>query len=112
MIINPGSHISHDADNTYQRARQYADEWLATMATEGFGDIEMVDNQEYVEGRWHFHFRHRVTGVTVTLEQHGIDTSKNLLFTPRVYWNGSSSSNPSMDDFAAPGYVMTFRPND
>jgi hypothetical protein len=62
-----------------------------------------------------FTFRHAVTGTTVELEMHGIDNLQayedDHLFAARVYWNGSSLSEPELDDFAAPGFVAvhTFR---
>lgn len=110
VLINPGSRVP-DVDNTYERAQQYAREWLNRMTSEGFGDIEFIDTGEECEGRWLFLFRHKVTGVQVKLEQHGVaeDTVRNLIFAPRVYWNGSSSAVPNMDNFAAPGFVITFR---
>jgi hypothetical protein len=118
-VINPGSHLG-DAQNaigwtnTYDTAHATAEEWLARMRSEGLADIELyaADVTER-EGRWTFTFRHTVTGVKVELETHGIDDpdayKRQFIFDPRVYWNGSSSANPSLEDFATPGYVMTFR---
>ena len=66
-------------------------------------------------GRWPFVIRHQITGVEVVLETHGIDDldayKRQCIFDPRVYWNGSSSAEPTLDDFDAPGFVvkvMTF----
>lgn len=122
VIINPGSRLgdAQAADgwtNTYATARAAAEEWLAKMNAEGIADIEMVAADEAErEGRWRFMFRHTVTGVEVDLETHGIDDvaayERQHIFAPRVYWGGSSSGNPEMSDFAAPGYVMTFRPTE
>jgi hypothetical protein len=116
VIINPGSRLPTEPQgwtNTHEGAKREAAQWLARMHADGFGDIEMTDTGETDGQRWTFEFRHLITRVTVKLETHGIDDLdaylKQSIFSPRVYWNGSSSSNPSMDDFAAPGYVMTFR---
>jgi hypothetical protein len=109
VIINPGSHIPPNIPNTYERAQAYAQEWLEKMIKEGFGDIEMVSTGECHEGRWTFIFRHLVTRVQVRLDQHGIESTEDFICPPRVYWNGSSSSSPQIDDFAAKGYVMTYR---
>jgi hypothetical protein len=122
IIVNPGSHLgdAQNADgwtNTYAAARKEADKWLATMRGEGIADVDICGADETErEGRWTFVFRHTVTGVEVELETHGINDldayRRQHIFDPRIYWNGSSSSNPEMADFAAPGFVMTFRPAD
>ncbi len=116
VIINPGSRIATEPQgwsNTREGALREAATWLNRMQNDGFGDIVVQEIGPDGEGRWTFTFRHTVTDVAVELSTHGIDNMdaylKQCIFPPRVYWNGSSSSNPSMDDFAAPGYVMTFR---
>lgn len=122
VFINPGAHLGEPEDasgwtNTYATARTTADEWLAKMHADGIADVEMgcADETER-EGRWTFTYRHTVTGVEVEMETHGIDDveayKRQYIFEPRIYWNGSSTSNPSLEDFAAPGYVMTFRAKD
>jgi hypothetical protein len=118
-IINPGSHINPppvDAEwtNTYAEARAQAEEWLANIRSEGIADIEIVaEDQTEHEGRWRFTFRHRLTGVGVELETHGIDDMdayrRRHLYPPRVYWNGSSCADPELSNWAAPGWVMTYR---
>jgi hypothetical protein len=108
VLINPGSKVPA-VENTYQRAQQYAREWLSQMRSDGFGDIEMTDTGQETDGRWRFTFRHAITGVEVHLDQHGIDNPGQFTFPPRVYWGGSSSADPTMQDFEAPGFVMTFR---
>jgi hypothetical protein len=122
VFINPGARLgdAQNADgwtNTYATARATADEWLARMRGEGIADVELVTCDETErDGRWTFTFRHAVTGVEVQLETHGIDDGdaykRQYIFEPRIYWNDSSSADPSLGDFAAPGYVMTFRPED
>ena len=58
-----------------------------------------------------------MTGVKVELETHGIDNfqayEKERVFAPRIYWNGSSCSNPELENFAAPGFtaIRTFKPS-
>lgn len=117
VIINAGSRIGGEPQgwtNTVEGARRRAGEWLDRMRAVGFVDVEMTDTVEEVDGRWVFVFRHTVTGVEVKLETHGIDDldayMRQYIFDPRVYWNGSSSAEPQLDDFAAPGFskTMTF----
>jgi hypothetical protein len=122
LIINPGANLLDAATatgwtNTYTTARAAADTWLDQMRKEGVADVDLVGADETErEGRWTFTFRHRVTGVEVEMETHGIDDldayQRQYVFAPRVYWRGCSSSTPGLSDFAAPGYVMTFRPAD
>jgi hypothetical protein len=119
VIINPGARLgaaqaAQGWSNTYATARATAETWLRRMRGEGIADVELVAADETErEGRWTFTFRHTVTGTDVELETHGIDDvtayERQHIFAPRVYWHGSSSANPSLEDFAAPGYVMTFR---
>lgn len=119
LLINPGSGpIQDGADwtNTYEQARANAEEWYARMVKDGIRDVKLLDEYEERDGRWCFKFRHQVTGVVVELETHGIDNldayEKRFIFMPRVYWWGSSSSVPELEQWAAPGFeaVQTFRP--
>jgi len=119
LLINPGSHIGEPGNgwtNTVEKARAEAEGWLAQMRADGFADVELLDGCTEREGRWVFAFRHAVTGVTVDLETHGIDGMKaymkECIFSPRIYWKGSSCSNPELEHFAAPGFtaVLTFIP--
>lgn len=114
VLINPGSHIGGEPQgwtNTIEGARRRAGEWLDRMRSDGFVDIEMVELGDEVDGRWLFMFRHTITGVEVPLRIHGIDDldayMRQYIFDPRVYWNGSSSAEPDLDDFAAPGFAKT-----
>lgn len=120
MIVNPGSGpVEQDGEgwtNTYETARQKAIAWLKEMHTQGLRDVELLDGPtDQTDGRWVFTFRHTVTGKTVDFETHGIDDldayMRRRIFAPRVYWNGSSSGEPSLEDFEAPGFepVRTFR---
>ena len=120
LIINPGSRIAspeHDGEwqNTEAKARERAEVWLGKMHGEGMTDVELLDGSEPRGGRWLFTFRHKITGATATLEMHGIDPvdayEREHVFAPRVYWNGSSTSDPKLEHFAAPGFaaVRTFK---
>jgi hypothetical protein len=121
ILINPGAHIGPADEgwtNTYEGALREAERWLERMREDGIGaDIDLVIPAEPVEhdGRWTFGFRHRVTGVTVELDTHGISDmaacTRRHIFGARVYWNGSSCSNPELEHWSAPGFVMTFRPD-
>jgi len=123
FIINPGSELADNETavgwtNTHEVARRYAYTWfLKPMQEQGFTDIRVTDTGEESDGRWKFLFTHEVTGKVVELEVHGIDDlkayEKQYIFTPRVYWNGSSSSDPELEQFSAEGFVpvMTFRAN-
>lgn len=120
VIINPGTHIPPDSvdegwTNTYEGALAEAEKWLRRMHNEGLADITMTepDDKEPVDGRWTFQFVHDVTGVTVELDTHGIAPIDRYMqgrwAYPRVYWNGSSTSNPELSQWAARGYVQTYR---
>ena len=69
-----------------------------------------------MHGRWKFYFEHTVTKRRVNFETHGIDNiqaycdAQILGFSPKVYWNGSSSEIVEIEDFAAPGFrvLQTF----
>jgi len=122
-LINPGAHIGASTQaqgwtNTYEEAKRKVREWHDRMTEEGIRDVELILPGIPVngEGRWTFLFRHTVTGVDVELETHGINDldayQRQHLFLPRVYWNGSSTSDPKPEDWAAPGFeiVKTLRP--
>lgn len=119
VLINPGSGPVLDSGdgwtNSYQGAQKEAARWLESMHKEGIYDVDVVDyGPGAVDGRWRFGFVHAVTGVEVILETHGIDNMdafmKKFIFGARVYWKGSSSGTPELSDWAAPGFVQTFRP--
>jgi len=120
ILINPGSRIGEPGEgwtNTLEQARKYAQRRYDGMLEEGIQDVVMLDEVEPREGRWRFKFKHTVTGVVVDYETHGIDDleayEKKNIFTPRVYWNGCSSSSPELTDWARDGYepVQTWRPS-
>lgn len=121
LIINPGSELplaeaAIGWTNTHETAKRHAYDWFyKPMLEKGFTDIEVTDTGEENDGHWKFLFKHTITGVVVELETHGIDNvaayEKQFVFTPRVYWKGSSVSDPELEQFAAEGFVpvMTYR---
>jgi hypothetical protein len=113
VIINPGSRVGPPRDgwtNSEATARAQAEQWLARMHADGMTDVELLDGAGETEGRWRFTFRHKVTGTEAVLETHGIDDieayEKDHIFTPRVYWRDSSTAEPRLEDFAAPGFKL------
>jgi len=112
LLINPGSHIGENTSekwaNTHEQALQNALGWLKNIQNDGYKNIRMYDTKEEIEGRWKFIFKHLVTGVEVELETHGItdidEYKKEHVFTPRVYWNGSSTGEPELDQWLTDGY--------
>jgi hypothetical protein len=119
LIINPGSRIGVPGTgwtNTYEKARAEAETWLARMHSDGITDVVLLDDAAEEEGRWRFTYRHEVTGIEVTLLTHGIDDigayERDHIFAPYMYWNESSTAEPKLEDFAAPGFraVCTFTP--
>jgi hypothetical protein len=120
LLINPGSTIGKSPPkgwtNSFARAKAEAERWLKIMhEDDGLTDVELLPAEDAPEeGRWTFYFRHKVTGVRVRLDTHGIDDldayRAQYVFTPRVYWNGSSTAEGKLDDFAAPGFrkIATF----
>lgn len=121
VVINAGSRIADSGKgwtNTEDEARREAERWLAALRNEGLTDIELLDGAVPFENRWRFTYRHAVTGATAQLETHGIDDTAAYqaehIFPPRVYWNGSSTATPELENFAADGFeptqVRTYRP--
>lgn len=119
LIINPGSNVGDSRDgwtNTEAGARKEAESWLTGMHFEGMTDVELLPGCRESDGRWVFSFRHSVTGKTVELETHGIDDidayCKRYVFSPKVYWGGSSLGQPEIEHFAATGFAVrkTFVP--
>jgi hypothetical protein len=121
LLINPGSQMPDEKEgqgwtNTHKQAKLNAFNWFyLPMLEEGIIDVKVTDCNEETEGRWKFIFKHEITGKEVELEIHGIDNMeeymKTYIFGARVYWNGSSSGNPELEDFAVDGFepVKTFK---
>lgn len=111
ILINPGSHIGETTGlwtNTHEKALERALGWLKNIQDDGYKNIKMLDTKEEINGRWKFLFKHSVTGAVVELETHGIDDMdayiKENVFTPRVYWNGSSTGEPELEQWLVDGY--------
>lgn len=119
LIVNAGSQIPETGagwTNTLDQARKNAQDWFDTMRGSGFTDLEMtLQSEDPVDDRWRFVFTHTVTGATAELDMHGVDNidafRRQTWGYPRAYWNGGSSSEPQLEDFAADGFepVMTYR---
>lgn len=111
VLINPGSHVEGGMED---QARINAFEWLHRMREHGITDV-VIDNAEppaYSSGRWTFIFRHTLTGRTAELCIHGLTPTEvqERTFGARVYWNGSSCSDPTWEDFLAPRFEVGIRP--
>jgi|JI10StandDraft_1071094.scaffolds.fasta_scaffold481435_3 hypothetical protein len=112
LLINPGSHIGEQSSekwaNTHEQALENALRWLKNIQDDGIKNIRMYDTKTEEQGRWKFIFKHLITGVEVELETHGItdmdEYIKENVFTPRVYWNGSSCGEPELDQWLTDGY--------
>jgi hypothetical protein len=120
VVMNAGSEVAGERgegwSNTVETARETAARWLRQMHEEGMAEVVLLPGELERDHRWCFRFRHTVTGAEVELETHGIDDmaayERQHIFDPRVYWHGSSSGTPQIEDFGAPGYRVhqTFRP--
>lgn len=98
IIINPGS---ENKGGTLKQAKINADEWLKCVHDEGFLEVEMKYVEQYKDGNFLFEFKHTITQKVATLEIHGFtkEECEKFMFHPRVYWNGSSSSSPDIEDW-------------
>lgn len=103
IIINAGS---ENKGGTFEQAEMNAKEWLKSIHDEGFNEIEMKFIERQKDGDWLFHFTHLVTKKVATLEIHGFtkEECKQFMFHPRVYWNGSSTSDPKIEDWLCDGF--------
>lgn len=105
VIINPGSEYK---GGTLEQAEENAKEWLKSIHDEGFPEVEMIFIEQYDKGNFLFHFKHPVTNKVATLEIHGFTEEQctKFVFHPRVYWNGSSTSNPKVEDWLEEGFYF------
>ncbi|RSN65448.1 hypothetical protein DMH01_03465 [Amycolatopsis sp. WAC 04182] len=114
VFINPGSHIGETGEgwtNTFKGAKAEAERWLKQMHEDGLLDVVLATwDETEMDGRWKFEFEHTVTKKRVTLETHGISDietyCKRRIFSPKVYWDGSSCGAPEIEHFAAPGFQV------
>ena len=103
MVINPGS---KNKGGTLNQAREIAEDWLDCIHKEGFTDVEMDQGEIQEDGNFLFKFTHKVTGKVVEFRTHGFtdEECKEFIFHPRVYWNGSSTANPKIEDWLTDEY--------
>ena len=111
IIINPGSKL---ANGTEKQAVKNANDWVMEMRENGIRYVQIVGSP-IPDGRfrWTFALRHSLTGVEATLAIHGLSAQEveeyaanNLGAQPRIYWNGSSSAEPQLEDFLTEGYYI------
>lgn len=103
VIINPGS---ENKGGTLEQAQKWAALFLEDIHNKGILDVEMKYVGRQDDGDYIFHFMHKVTKKVAVLETHGFseDDVKNFIFSPRQYWNGSSTANPCIEDFLEHGW--------
>lgn len=102
IIINPGSKIK---GGTLKQAEANAKCWLKDIHDKGLTDVVMTKGVDR-DGLFVFNFKHPITGVVVHLDTHGFtdEECQEFTFSPRVYWNGSSTANPKIEDWAKEGF--------
>ena len=111
LIINPGS--GPVEGGTFEQAVLNAETWLENMQADGVTDVKLIRSAKpQGDGRYVFTFEHNTTGVTATLETHGLTQEQvaEHTFPPRVYWRGSSSAEPCLEDFLTDGYRIAIVP--
>lgn len=98
MIINAGS---ENKGGTFEQALKNANKWLEMM-NEDFPEVTMsTEENRLSDGDWEFIFTHGVTNKKALLQIHGFtkEECEKFVFHPRVYWNGSSTSEPEVEDW-------------
>ena len=103
IIINAGS---ENKGGTFEQAKINAEEWLKSIHEEGFLEVEMSFVEQHKDGDFQFDFKHTVTQKVVSLEIHGFtkEECQKFVFHPRVYWNGSSTADPKIEDWLSDGF--------
>jgi len=103
LIINAGS---ENKGGTFEQAEINAKEWLKNIHEEGFLEVEMYFVEQQKGRDFRFDFIHLITQKVVTLMIHGFTEfeCKEFTFHPRVYWNGSSSSIPEIENWINDGF--------
>jgi hypothetical protein len=103
LIINAGS---ENKGGTFEQAKKNAKAWLKSIHDEGFLEVTMSYIKRHDNGDWVFHFTHSTTKKVATLEIHGFtdEQCKSFIFSPRVYWNGSSTADPQITDWLEDGF--------
>jgi hypothetical protein len=102
-IINAGS---KNKGGNLEQATKNAKEWLDSIHESGISEVSMSFEGQLEDGDYVFRFKHWVTGKENTLEIHGFtrEECSKFIFSPRVYWNGSSTANPEIKDWIADGF--------
>lgn len=103
LIINPGS---ENKGGTFEQATKNANNWLKLIHSGGFPGVEMSFVEQLKDGDFLFSFTHNVTKKVVELCIHGFtdEECERFTFRPRVYWNGSSTADPKIEDWLADGF--------
>lgn len=103
MLINAGS---ENKGGTFKQAKINALDWLKIVHEEGFLEVEMSFVKQHKDGDFQFDFKHNVTQKVVSLQIHGFTKKecKKFTFHPRVYWNGSSTADPKIEDWLTDGF--------
>jgi hypothetical protein len=102
ILMNPGS---ENKGGTTAQAKRNAVKWLKRIHKE-FPEVIMNLKGKDDFGDWEFEFQHLITKKKAILAIHGFTKTecKNFTFKPRVYWNGSSTSEPSITDWLPRGW--------
>ncbi len=109
LIINPGSEVK---GGTYEDARKEAERLLQCMKDNEITDVILLDDYTENDGMFLFTYQHTITKKTGTWEVSGLEHNykeKGFIFSPRIYWNGSSCSSPEWKDFLTDEYELTVR---
>jgi hypothetical protein len=104
ILINPGS---ENKGGTFKQALENAYEWLKEIREE-YPEVRMTTHENKLErGDWNFRFTHGITGKQIDLQIHGFtkDECEGFMFHPRVYWNGSSTADPRIEDWLTDDYT-------
>ncbi len=102
IIFNPGS---ENTGGTYEQALINAKEWYENIIKE-FPEVEMNEGT-YNNKNWTFIFKHKITGQKAELNIHGFtkEECEKFVFHPRVYWNGSSTADPKIEDWLTDNFT-------
>jgi len=104
LIINPGS---ENKGGTFEQALENAYGWLENIIKE-YPEVKMTTHENRLnDGDWEFKFTHGVTGKQVNLQTHGFteEQCEKFVFHPRVYWDGSSTADPKVEDWLTDDYT-------
>lgn len=108
VIINPGS---ENKGGTLEQAKINANKWLKNIHNEGFYEVNISEGKRLDDGDYEFIFTHNITKKEVKLHIHGFteEECKKFIFHPRVYWNGSSTADPKIEDWLTDEYTYRIK---